>query len=67
MVRRAAARNRTRRHHPSRGSGGRHLVRPLPGRIPGVQPERLGPYTTTFNPGYDPRLPLYRPWALFEA
>ena len=35
--------------------------------VPGVQPERLGPYTTTFNPGYDPRLPLYRPWALFEG
>ena len=27
----------------------------------------FGPYTTTFNPGYDPRLPLYRPWALFEG
>jgi beta-galactosidase len=25
--------------------------------IPGVQPERLGPYTSTLNPGYDPRLP----------
>lgn len=35
--------------------------------VPGVQPERLGPYTTTFNPGYDPRLPLYRPWALFDG
>ena len=35
--------------------------------VPGVQPERLGPYTTTFNPGYDPRLPLYRPWTLFEG
>ena len=35
VVRRAAARNRTRRHHPSRGSGGRHLVRPLPGRSSG--------------------------------
>ena len=34
---------------------------------PGVQPERLGPYCTTFNPGYDPRLPLYRPWPLFDA
>ena len=34
---------------------------------PGVQPERLGPYCTTFNPGYDARLPLYRPWPLFEA
>lgn len=34
---------------------------------PGVQPERLGPYTTTLNPGYDPSLPLYRPWPLFDA
>ena len=34
---------------------------------PGVQPERLGPYASTFNPGYDPRLPLYRPWPLFDA
>ncbi|MBR4749122.1 MAG: hypothetical protein IK083_06090 [Abditibacteriota bacterium] len=33
----------------------------------GVQPERLGPYTTTFNPGYDPSLPLYREWPMFEA
>ena len=33
----------------------------------GVQPERLGPYTTTLNPGYDPSLPLYRTWPLFEA
>lgn len=34
---------------------------------PGVQPERLGPYSTTFNPGYDPSLPLYEPWPLFDA
>jgi beta-galactosidase len=34
---------------------------------PGIQPERLGPYTTTLNPGYDPGLPLYRPWPLFTA
>ncbi len=34
---------------------------------PGVQPERMGPYCTTFNPGYDPSLPLYRPWPMFEA
>lgn len=34
---------------------------------PGVQPERLGPYSTTFNPGYDPALPLYDPWPLFDA
>jgi len=35
--------------------------------IPGMQPERLGPYVTTLNPGYDPALPLYRPWPMFEA
>lgn len=34
---------------------------------PGVQPERLGPYCTTLNPGYDPRLPLVKPWPLFDA
>ncbi len=34
---------------------------------PGVQPERLGPYTTTLNPGYDSRLPLYETWPLFDA
>ena len=35
--------------------------------VPGVQPERLGPYTTTFNPGYDPSLPVYDPWPMYEA
>ena len=34
---------------------------------PGLQPERLGPYCTTLNPGYDPDLPLYAPWPMFEA
>lgn len=34
---------------------------------PGVQPERLGPYTSTLNPGYDPGLPLYSTWPLFDA
>ncbi|MES2277875.1 MAG: glycoside hydrolase family 2 TIM barrel-domain containing protein [Bacteroidota bacterium] len=34
---------------------------------PGVQPERLGPYTTTLNPGYDPALPLYKSWPLLDA
>jgi beta-galactosidase len=40
-----------------------------PGREgrPGMQPERLGPYTSNLNPGYDPALPLYRPWPMFEA
>lgn len=35
--------------------------------VPGVQPERLGPYSSTLNPGYDPRLPLYRTWPLADA
>jgi beta-galactosidase len=35
--------------------------------VPGVQPERMGPYSSTFNPGYDPSLPLYAPWAMYEA
>jgi hypothetical protein len=34
---------------------------------PGVQPERLGPYCTTLNPGYDPNLPLYTPWPMYDA
>lgn len=35
--------------------------------LPGMQPERLGPYTCTLNPGYDPNLPLYRTWPMFDA
>lgn len=34
---------------------------------PGMQPERLGPYTTTINPGYDPEIPLFDPWYLYYA
>jgi beta-galactosidase len=32
-----------------------------------MQPERLGPYVSTLNPGYDASLPLYRPWPMFSA
>ena len=35
--------------------------------LPGVQPERMGPYCSTFNPGYDPCLPLYAAWPMYEA
>lgn len=35
--------------------------------VPGVQPERVGPYCTTFNPGYDPSLPMYAPWPMYDA
>lgn len=35
--------------------------------VPGVQPERVGPYSTTFNPGYDPALPLYQEWPMYAA
>jgi beta-galactosidase len=34
---------------------------------PGTQPERLGPYSTMLNPGYDPSLPLYQPSPVFDA
>jgi Glycosyl hydrolases family 2, TIM barrel domain/Glycosyl hydrolases family 2/Glycosyl hydrolases family 2, sugar binding domain len=40
---------------------------PLVEGKPGVQPERLGPYCTTLNPSYDPGLPLYKTWPLFDA
>ena len=33
----------------------------------GVQPERMGAYCSTFNPGYDPSLPLYITWPMFDA
>ncbi|GHT46613.1 beta-galactosidase [Bacteroidia bacterium] len=35
--------------------------------LPGIQPERMGPYCSTLNPGYDPTLPLYRTWPMFDA
>lgn len=35
--------------------------------VPGIQPERMGPYSSTFNPGYDPDLPLYESWPMFDA
>jgi beta-galactosidase len=35
--------------------------------VPGMQPERMGAYCSTFNPGYDPTLPLYRTWPMFDA
>lgn len=34
---------------------------------PGYQPERLGPYSSTFNPGYDPALPLWDAWPMYDA
>jgi len=53
----------TRRPSPSEGVE----FGPYKEGVPGVQPERLGPYCTTLNPGYDPNLPLYRPWPMFDA
>ncbi|BDI32020.1 beta-galactosidase [Capsulimonas corticalis] len=34
---------------------------------PGMQLERIPPYVTTLNPGWDPSLPLYKPLAMFEG
>ncbi len=33
----------------------------------GMQPERLGPYTSTLNPAYDKSMPIYEPWPMFDA
>lgn len=33
--------------------------------LPGVKPERWGPYCTTLNPGYDPSLPFFKPNSLY--
>jgi beta-galactosidase len=35
--------------------------------VPGVQIERLPPYVTTLNPGFDPALPPFKPLAMYEA
>ncbi|MCL4206207.1 MAG: hypothetical protein KJ000_27300 [Pirellulaceae bacterium] len=34
---------------------------------PGVQPERIAPFSITVNPGYDPSLPLIDPHPLYPA
>jgi len=34
---------------------------------PGIQPERIAPFSTTVNPGYDASLPLFEPWPLYSA
>ncbi|MDB5110226.1 MAG: beta-galactosidase, partial [Mucilaginibacter sp.] len=34
---------------------------------PGYQLERIPPYVTTFNPGLDSSLPVYKPLPMFEA
>lgn len=35
--------------------------------VPGMQPERLPPFVSTLNPGFDPAYPLYEPLGLFYA
>lgn len=34
---------------------------------PGMQPERIGPWSSSLNPGFDKNLPLYKPLPFFEA
>ena len=46
---------------------GVHFSAPYVEGKPGIQPERLGPYATMLNPGYDPGLPLYQPSPVFDA
>lgn len=42
-------------------------VQPYVEGKPGYQYERIPPYVTTFNPGLDPALPLYKPLPMFHA
>ena len=46
---------------------GVHFTSPFIEGQPGTQPERLGPYVTMLNPGYDPGLPLYQATPVFDA
>lgn len=50
---------------PNRSDGIRFKDEPDGGW--GMRPERIPPYVTTFNPGFDKTLPLYRPLAMFTA
>ncbi|MDR1141136.1 MAG: hypothetical protein LBL62_05540, partial [Planctomycetaceae bacterium] len=43
------------------------FTKPFEENIPGVQIERLPPYVTTLNPGFDSKLPLFKPLPMFEA
>lgn len=52
---------------PSVLEHGVHFTAPYVEGKPGIQPERLGPYSTMLNPGYDPSLPLYQPSPVFDA
>lgn len=49
------------------GQDGVFFSRPHREGEPGMQPERIPPYVTTLNPGWDPRLPLYKALPMFAA
>jgi beta-galactosidase len=43
------------------------FTKPFEENKPGVQIERLPPYVATLNPGFDSKLPLFKPLPMFEA
>lgn len=43
------------------------FTKPFAEGKPGIQIERLPPYVSTINPGWDSSLPIYKPLAMFEA
>ncbi|MDR2756698.1 MAG: hypothetical protein LBC20_13415 [Planctomycetaceae bacterium] len=43
------------------------FTKPFEENKAGVQIERLPPYVATFNPGFDSKLPLFKPLPMFEA
>ena len=54
-------------HRLPNASDGIFAGKPYEEGKPGYQYERIPPYVTTFNPGLDPTLPLYKPLAMFKA
>ncbi len=52
---------------PPTKNDGVFLTMPYTEGKPGIQLERIPPYATQYNPGYDPRYPLFKPLPLFRA
>lgn len=55
------------RHRLPTERDGIFFTRPFEEGRPGIQLERLPPFVSTLNPGWDPALPLYRPLPMFRA
>jgi hypothetical protein len=54
-------------HHIPTKNDGIFLTAPYVEGKPGIQPERIPPYSTQYNPGYQAGMPLYIPLPLYYA